>query len=303
MLRRLLRNLGLKVLSVALAVLLWYLVAGQKQAERSLRVALEFQNIPEQLELIGEPPSTADIRVRGASGALGQLRTGDLVASIDVASARVGRRMFHLTADDVTVPTGVRVLSVVPSSVTLSFERSASKVVPVVPQTEGEPASGFVTGDVHVNPREVEIVGPESIVKSMTEATTEPVALSNARARVRDVVTIGVPDPVARLRIPRSAVVTVEVVPAPTERTVSGVPVVVRGSVRGLRTRVIPSEVAVRVRGPGPTVRELKPHQVPVFVDATGRRPGTYNLSVQTEPGGLASIVSIQPETVRVIIR
>jgi YbbR domain-containing protein len=304
MLRRLFGNVGLKVLSVALAVLLWYMVAGQKQAERSLRVALEFQNIPEQLELIGEPPSTADIRVRGASGALGQLRSGDLVASMDVASARAGRRMFHLTPEDVTVPTGIRVLSVVPSTVTLMFERSASKVVPVVPQIEGDPAPGFVRGDVHVTPREVEIVGPESIVKSMTEATTEPVVLTNARARVRDVLTIGVLDPVVRLRIPRSAVVTVEVVPAPTERTLTGVPVSVRGSDGGRRTaRVTPDTVAVRVRGAGPTVGQLQPQQVAVYVDVSGRRPGTYNLPVQPAAGGLVSVVSIQPESVRVTVK
>jgi len=303
MLRRLLRNLGLKVLSVALAVLLWYMVAGQKQAERSLRVALEFQNIPEQLELIGEPPSTADIRVRGASGALGQLRSGDLVASMDVASARVGRRMFHLTPEDVTVPTGIRVLSVVPSTVTLTFERSASKVVPVVPQIEGDPAPGFIKGDVHVTPREVEIVGPESIVKGMTEATTEPVVLTNARARMRDVVTIGVLDPVVRLRIPRSAVVTVEIVPAPTERTVDGVPVSVRGSGSGRTARVSPETVAVRIRGAGPTVRQLQPHQVAIYVDVSGRRPGTYNLPVQPAAGGLVSVVAIEPESVRVTVR
>jgi YbbR domain-containing protein len=303
MLRRLVRNLGLKVLSVAAASLKRYMVAGQKQAERSLRVALEFQNIPEQLELIGEPPSTADIRVRGASGALGQLRSGALVASIDVASARAGRRMFHLTAEDVTVPTGIRVRSVVPPTVTLMFERSASKVVPVVPEIEGEPAPGFIKGDVHVAPREVEIVGPESIVKGMTEATTEPVVLSNARARVRDVVTIGVLDPVVRLRIPRSAVVTVEIAPAPAERMVDGVPVSVRGGEGGRTARLTPETVAVRVRGAGPTVRQLQPQQVPLYVDVSGRRPGTYNLPVQPAAGGVVSVVAIQPESVRVTIR
>lgn len=303
MLRRFFHNVGLKALSVALAVLLWFMVAGQKEAERSLRVALEFQNIPQQLELIGDPPSTADIRVRGASGALGQLRSGDLVASIDLSAARPGRRMFHLTAEQVSVPAGVRVLSVVPSTVTLMFERSASRLVRVVPEIEGEPAAGFVVGAIRVNPPEVEIVGPESVIKGLNEATTEPVVLTNAHARVRDVVTIGVLDPVARLRVPRSAVVTVEITPAPIDRTVAGVPVVVRGGVRGLDARVTPADVTVHVRGPGPAVKQLKPHEIPVFVDVTGRGRGTYNLRVQVDPGLQARVVGIEPETVRVTIR
>ena len=124
----------------------------------------------------------------------------------------------------------------------------------------------------------------------MTEATTEPVVLTNARARVRDVVTIGVLDPVVRLRIPRSAVVTVEVVPAPAERTVTGVPVSVRGNDRGRTARITPETVAVRVRGAGPTVGQLQPQQVPVYVDVSGRRPGTsYAADSAGSPSGIRS--------------
>ena len=54
------RHLGLKLLSFALAVLLWLLVAGQKEAERSLRVPLEFQNVPPSLEMIGDPTAFVD---------------------------------------------------------------------------------------------------------------------------------------------------------------------------------------------------------------------------------------------------
>jgi hypothetical protein len=32
--------------------------------ERSLRVPLEFRNIPEALEIVGNPPDTVDVRLR-----------------------------------------------------------------------------------------------------------------------------------------------------------------------------------------------------------------------------------------------
>jgi diadenylate cyclase len=54
-----------------LAMLLWFVIAGQKQAERSLRVPLEFQNTPEHLELTSDPPEYVDVRVRGPARALG----------------------------------------------------------------------------------------------------------------------------------------------------------------------------------------------------------------------------------------
>jgi hypothetical protein len=59
------RNLGLKVLAVILATLLWITVAGEHVVERSLRVPLEFRNVPETLEIVGNTPDTVDVRLRG----------------------------------------------------------------------------------------------------------------------------------------------------------------------------------------------------------------------------------------------
>src|SRR5438128_969765 len=88
------RHFGLKLLSVGLAVLLWMAVSGEETVERGLRVPLELQQFPSGLELQGEPPSTVDVRVRGASGALGSVSPGDIVAVLDLRTARAGRRLL-----------------------------------------------------------------------------------------------------------------------------------------------------------------------------------------------------------------
>src|SRR6266403_3110611 len=86
------RHLGLKVLSLGLALLLWMVVSGEETVERGLRVPLELQQVPAGLELTGEVPATVDVRVRGASGTLSRVGTGDVVAVLDLRSARSGRR-------------------------------------------------------------------------------------------------------------------------------------------------------------------------------------------------------------------
>ncbi|MBW8712824.1 MAG: hypothetical protein JF632_01915, partial [Acidobacteria bacterium] len=67
------RHLGLKFMAVALAALLWLIVAGDHLVERSLRVPLEYRNIPAELELVGDPPTDVDVRLRGSSALLGRL--------------------------------------------------------------------------------------------------------------------------------------------------------------------------------------------------------------------------------------
>src|SRR5207244_2253384 len=113
------QHLGLKFVSIALAALLWIAVSGEQTVERSLRIPLEFTNLPSQLEAVGEPPTVVDVRVRGSSGALNRIAAGELVAVLDLRSARAGQRLFHLGGDDVRTPFGVDVVQVNPSTVSM----------------------------------------------------------------------------------------------------------------------------------------------------------------------------------------
>src|SRR5437660_7890914 len=98
------RHFGLKVLSLGLAILLWMAVAGEETVERGLRVPLELQQVPAGLELTGEVPTAVDVRVRGASGALSRVAAGEVVAVLDLRSARAGQRLFPLTPEQVRAP-------------------------------------------------------------------------------------------------------------------------------------------------------------------------------------------------------
>ncbi len=296
------RNLGLKVLALALATLLWLTVAGEHVGERVMRVPLEFHNIPPDLEIVGEPPTTVDIRVRGSSGVISRLQPGEVVASLELGGARPGSRLVHI--EEVRAPYGVEVAQVIPSTVSLELEKMGSRVVPVVPALEGEPAPGFVVGRVVSDPATVRIEGPESRVRQLAEATTEPVAVTGSRDRVRDSVTIGLSDSAVRLaEPPQTATVVVEVLPAPLERELSGVPVRWRNLAPGLRAQILPSVSKVTVRGQREGLGGLRADAVEAFVDLAGLGPGHYNLRVQVEPSRDFGVASLSPTVVDVIIK
>lgn len=206
------RRLGLKIASVVLAALIWLVVAGEQIVERGFRIPLEFSNLPEQLELAGDAPSVVDVRVRGSSGALGRLTPGELVAILDLRSAKAGPRLFHLSSGDVTAPFGVDVVHVAPSSLAITFEASATKQVAVAPVVEGEPAAGFEVRQVTSDPAVVLVSGPTTAVRATNEAITEPVSVAGAASTVTEVVNVGVADPAVHLRSAEAVRVTVTIV-------------------------------------------------------------------------------------------
>jgi YbbR domain-containing protein len=207
------RNLGLKFLSTCIAAMLWLVVAGERVVERVLRAPVEFQNLPNGLELVGNLPDTVEVRLRGSSGALSRMAAGDLAAVLDLRTARPGRRLFHLTPAQVTVPYGIDVVQVGPSTLTMEFETSGVRSVPVEPDIEGRPAAGFEVTNVASDPKTVEVAGPESALKRLHAAVTEPVTVTDETRSVREVVTIGVQDASLRLVTPQTAVVTVTISP------------------------------------------------------------------------------------------
>jgi len=293
------RNVGLKSLSVALAALCWVLVSGEQVVERALRIPLEFTNLPEELEMVGDAPAVVDVRVRGSSGALSRATTFELVAVLDLQSARPGQRLFHLSGADVRAPFGVEVVQITPSNVAIEFEFPAMKIVPVVPGIQGKPAEGYVVGTVAANPASVQVVGPSSAVERLTAAMTEAVSVAGATGRVTETVNVGIGDPSVRLLSPVSATVTVDVLVRPVEWAIAGIPVRAR---LGGPSEIVIAEVAVFLRGP----RELRSSAVEDFdasVDAEGLQGGVFELPVQVTPPAGVDVIRVEPPFVRVQVR
>jgi YbbR domain-containing protein len=298
-----LRHLGLKILAIAIATLLWLSVAGEHIVERALRVPLEIRGKPEHLEIVGDPPLSVDVIVRGASALLSRLDVGEVVVVLDLSAARPGSRLFPLRTDQVKAPYGVEVAQIVPGTLALELEKSSRRSIPVVPAIEGEPAPGYVIGARTAEPSTVEVVGPETRVKALTEATTEPIRIDGQRESVRDLVTVGVTDSAVQLVEATRSTVVIEIVPAPVERSVEGVPVRLRNLGAGLRARVTPSVAQVRIRGDQKALDAVRADGVQAFVDLAALGPGRYNLRVQVDPAQDYGVSSVTPDKVEVTIR
>ena len=297
------QHLVLKLLALGLGVLCWLVFSGDAIVERVLRVPLELQQFPPGLELQTEAPSTVEVRVRGGSGTLSRLSPADIVAVVDLHGARAGQRLFHVTPDQVRVPFGVEIVQITPSTVALVFENSASKLVRVVPAYDGKPAAGFMVGKVSSVPDSVEIVGPESAVKRAAAALTEPLSVAGAREPIRGTVPVGVLDSTLRLKTSRTVVVDVQVVPAPFEHIVRGLPVRRRNLSHNLVLHLTPAAVDITVRGTRDGVNRIGGDDISVFVDVMGLGVGDYLLPVHAESASAeAGVFQIQPSKVQVRI-
>ena len=297
------RHLGLKLLAVGLGASLWFAIAGEPLVERGLQAPLEFQNVPEGLEIVGGASSTVDVRVRGTSAALGRLEQGDIVAVLDLASARSGERLLHLSPDQVRTPFGVAVAQVSPSTIHVALDRSGRRYVRVAPTVEGKPAAGFVVGSVSSRPASVEVAGPMRYLVELAEVMTETISVADASATVRETVAIGVADRALRLNDAQTAQVTVEILPAPRTQVFDGVEVLAKNPDLARSVTFEPSHVTVHVRGSPDALRQAVSKTVQAVVDLAGMAAGRYTVPVHVTLGQGVSVDAIDPTTIEVLIR
>jgi YbbR domain-containing protein len=239
------------------------------------------------------------VRLRASPGIIQRLGPGDISARIDVTGAVEGERIVHLTGDSIRVPFGVQVVKVNPAIITLNFERTLEKVVPVRPRLLGRPAAGFEVAESTASPADVRVVGPKSRVHDMESAYTEPVSVEGARANVVERVHVGLDDPMLRIQGTPRAEVTVRVREVHESRSFGGLPIEVRNGEGQAR----PAQARVVLTGPASVLAQIKPADVRPYLEVAAARPGgLVPITVELAPG-LAGVVVKEWEPTHASIR
>jgi YbbR domain-containing protein len=207
--RTFVENFGLKLLSLLLAVGLWFAVARSPIAEVEMRVPIEFQSLPENLEIDSASFTQAQIRVRGPKRLIERLGPSDVRAEVNLANVSPGERTFDLTPRQVHVAQDLEVVQIIPTQFQLSFDTRITRTVEVRPRVTGTFAGGMRVAQVIADPSSITITGPRRRVEAVESATTDPIDASGTLTRASFLTQAFVPDPLIQIVHPTPIRVTV----------------------------------------------------------------------------------------------
>lgn len=188
--KKLLKNLGLKLLSVAIAVVVWFLVVmtnNPKDTRTFYDVPVRLVNV-ELLEAEGKVYQILDntdlvrVTVEMPRNLMNELTKDDIVAEADVSKLTEINTIpisYSVINPDLNV-TDIRGNRDV---VRLSVEDEIKKWVNVKHNLVGEPAEGYIVDAVSMNLTGIQITGPKSVVENVDVAVAEA-DVSNAVSNV-----------------------------------------------------------------------------------------------------------------------
>ncbi len=168
------RNLGLKVIALALAVVAWWFVAGESKVLVSFTIPLEIRNVPKDMTITNKAERQVEVRLSGPSSLLSGMRPSEISAAVDLAAGHPGRQYFTLDDRSVKIPPGIKVQRIYPSSIEVILEGTERRMVAVAARIGGGAAVRKRVAKVEIDPPSVEVEAlPEEFARMPVIYTEE----------------------------------------------------------------------------------------------------------------------------------
>lgn len=210
--KRLFRDFWWKVLSVLIAFMLWFALVGDQERATTLAAPVEMKGIPPDLEISSDAPEKVTLEVQGPSSKVREVSESRVGVILDLSEVlQPGQRTFTVDTSNVFLPPGVRLNRAIPAQIRIRFERRLRKDVPIRINYAAMPPEGYRVISEVVTPEMIRVEGPETRIRRVVEAETDPIDLSAVVGSKEYRVNLYVNDPFVRLTSVTNVTVRVEV--------------------------------------------------------------------------------------------
>jgi YbbR domain-containing protein len=171
-------NLRYGLMAMLIATVLWGIAHGEKRTERNMDIPVAFYGLPDDLVISEQSATEINIRVQGSRAALRNASPTTMEYPVNLDGAKPGPALYDIEASYVDAPRGVKVVSRSPARIELEFDPRGRKNVRIRPDIEGEPAEGFLLGEIVLEPERVWLTGARGDVLRLSEVVTETIDIT-----------------------------------------------------------------------------------------------------------------------------
>lgn len=299
-------NLGIKIISLFLAIGFWFYAIGEESIEVTRSVPLKIQIANDKLSEVSRSVDSLRVTFQAPRQLASNLMSDNLSAMHRIEGVeKAGNYTFTVAPQDISIPyPEVKILKIIPVSITVSLDEVIVKKLAVKANLEGDPAFGYRvdTNSIELDPNAVLVQGPKSVLEKMDSISTEPIQLVGRIRSFRRTTEIQT-KPGIKILGDGIADVQVSILPEFSEKTFSGVSIHPLGSPASERYVILDTkQIELVLKGPSAVLDKLDPSTILAFVEVEGLKEGEYNLDVKVVlPPELT--LKGEPPKVLVIIR
>ena len=163
------------LMSVLVVFSIWFNLVKGKTTLLTVDAPIKFVNNAPGMEIIENTDNTARLQLSGSDQLMRSFRPDQIQVRLDLSMAHVGTNVIPITDNDVSLPPGISLNRVDPSSIKILLDKRIIKKVPVQVTWSGKVPSGHVLQSFVIDPEYVEIAGMSLALKAVQFVTTQPV--------------------------------------------------------------------------------------------------------------------------------
>ena len=298
------KDLLLKLLSLALGILIWFLAVGTDQMDVNMTVPIEILNLPRNLIIYNQYQKEVSVVLRGPRGIIQEVRNRPPSLTLDLSGAKPDTIVLNTENLVFPLPSGISILRMQPASITLSIDELVKQELPITAETEGEAADGYLLKEVILNPDKIEVAGPASLINRTQSLKTYMINLSGLNASTTLPVHLDLSPEFMEIIGETTVVAKLVVGDKLARKKVRKIPINIRDNEQDVRVR--PDEITVTADIPETLIKET-PVLAMLFRASVNAEPGEFPRSVPVAVTGVSipnhdpiQIISHTPTEVKV---
>ena len=262
------KNLGLKGLSILLAIITFYVIRAATSFEVSYDIPIEIELKP-GIAILEKETETIHVTFRGAPEDLSKLDQQLLKVALRPHSGELsGPQRIPITPRSIHGAQGVTIESIKPSSVMITFDHEVQKSVLIEkPIIQGVPLIG--RAELEYSPKVAMISGSHQRLSDLKSVTTEPVDVDGRVKSFNKTIGILIPGGKGNIKVePKDVLVKVNIITEVISVTKTNVPVLaITEPGTYSTTQFEPSTVTVTLEGSAEVMDHLDFGKIRVFAN------------------------------------
>lgn len=277
------RNWGLKLISLVLAVGLWYYAVGEESIEVTRVIPLRVQMANPKMLVSEISVKALRVTFSAPRSLIANIASQDIQAVHKIGEdiKTTGEYSFRVEPSEIRLPNfQMRVAKIVPEAVTVKLDEVVVQKFEIQPDFVGEPAFGYklLSEEVRLNPNALLVQGPKGVLESLKTIKTEPIDLIGRIRSFNRTVRVKLPPTVK----PMSESLVDVLIPIREEfdeKEFKDVVVRVLNVPDGNQAYEInPEKVTVVLKGSKRLLEKFSSENLLAYVDPSGLKKGEYEL-------------------------
>ncbi len=298
------KNWVLKLVSLFLAIFLWYVVGGESTVDMNVKIPVEIINLPSNLIISNEYKKELEISVTGPQSVIRNLERSHVSKTVDLSEASPGPVVVKNEPTSIPLPWGIKLHRVNPAEFIVQLDELIEKKIPIQPITAGKMNPGYKLISVMLEPANITVTAPKTILGDLKTINTKPLEIGKLTSSTMAHTSLDLSPKIAAIIGEPVVTASIIIEERQEHRSISNFPIPLSEKDKKRGVHFAPARVKVMLSIPYSLAQKTSNIKslISASVLTNDLKPGQNEVQIKIIPAPMVKVLEVDPSKITVTI-